>query len=150
MDTTTTAAAPVSVTSRAGGCHCGAVRFEARVNLEPGGPSKCNCSICTKLGSTGAVMAPHDFQLVAGEGSLSEYVWGGRVQTRYFCKHCGVHCFARGHLAELGGDFVAINVNTLDDVDVAELELVYWDGRHDNWHAGPRASAWPLRAAAHG
>lgn len=137
-----------STTLQRGSCHCGTVRFEAAVNLQPGGPSRCNCSICSKVSSIGALIAPHDFRLLAGEDCLSEYVWGGQVSTRYFCKRCGIHCFARGHLAELGGDFVSINVNTLDGVDLAALELVYWDGRHDNWHAGPRSTPWPLEATS--
>jgi hypothetical protein len=138
---------PLTTTHHAGSCHCGAVRFEATLELRAGGPSKCNCSICSKLGAIGAVLAPGDFRLLAGEDSLSQYIWGSRTSTRYFCRRCGVHCFARGHLPELGGDYVAINVNALDDVDPNALELVHWDGRHDNWQAGARPTPWPIQVA---
>lgn len=131
----------------AGSCHCGAVRYA--VILEGlDRASKCNCSICVKLNSMCVITTPDAFTLLAGEGSLSEYAWGRKMETRYFCKHCGVYCFSRGHLAELDGDQVAVNVNTLDDVDPNLLTVEHWDGRHDNWQAGPRAAPWPVFAPA--
>jgi hypothetical protein len=64
----------------------------------------------------------------------------GRSAT---CKTCGITCFSRGHLAEVGGDYVSVNLDSLDDVDPADVKVVHWDGRHDNWHAGPRDTPWP-------
>jgi len=55
-----------------------------------------------------------------------------------------VHCFGRGYLAEVGGDFVSVNYNCLDDVDPASLDITYWDGRHNNWYAGTRPAPWPV------
>jgi len=144
-NTTPQAPSPEPRTHR-GSCHCGAVRFEAELTVTAGA-SKCNCSICQRIGAIGAITTPARFRLLDGEASLSEYTWGHKISTRYFCKHCGVHCFGRGHLAELGGDFVSVNVNTLEDVDPSALSLVYWDGRHDNWHAGPRDTPWPVFTA---
>jgi hypothetical protein len=141
----TSTQAPEPRTHR-GSCHCGAVKFEAELTVSAGS-SKCNCSICQRIGAVGSMTTPARFRLLTGEESLSQYIWGHKISTRYFCKHCGVHCFGRGHLAELGGDFVSINVNTLEDVDPSTLALVYWDGRHDNWHAGPRDTPWPVFAA---
>jgi hypothetical protein len=145
MENTPSAQSATATPNHRGSCHCGAVRFEAIVNVVEGA-SKCNCSICLKVSNIGAVTKPEAFTLREGEASLSEYAWGGKTATRYFCKHCGVHCFGRGHLAELGGDYVSINVNTLDDVDPSTLTLVHWDGRHNNWHAGPRPEPWPVFA----
>jgi hypothetical protein len=126
-----------------GGCHCGAVRFE--VALEPDfKASRCNCSICAKLGQTGTIVKPHAFRLVSGESELGTYEWGAKISTRYFCKHCGVLCFGVGHLEQIGGDYVSVNLNALDDFDVSLLDVTHWDGRHNNWMAGPRSTPWPF------
>jgi hypothetical protein len=128
-----------------GGCHCGAVRFEVQLDLAAGA-SRCNCSICTKTAQTGASVKPEAFKLLSDPGATSSYQWGGKTATRYFCKTCGIHCFARGHLAELGGDYVSVNYNCLDQVDPSTLAITYWDGRHNNWYAGTRPVPWPIFA----
>ena len=126
-----------------GGCHCGAVRYQVTLDASQG--NRCNCSICNKLSQLGSIVKPAAFELLAGQDSLTQYGWRNNVSQRSFCKRCGVHCFGAGHLAELGGDFVSINLNTLDDVDPLDVRVVYWDGRHDNWQAGPRDQPWPIR-----
>src|SRR5687768_555229 len=116
-----------------GSCHCGAVKFEVEVDATQGG--RCNCSICTKVNAVSAIAKPDALTIKQGESELSSYVWGHKVSTRYFCKHCGVYVFARGHLAELGGDYVGVYLTALDDIEPAEIALTHWDGRHDNWQA---------------
>ncbi|HKO47224.1 MAG TPA: GFA family protein [Polyangiaceae bacterium] len=125
----------------AGGCHCGAVRYQATIDVSQGG--RCNCSICNKVSQLAAIVKPEAFQLLSGRDSITEYAFGS-VSRRSFCKHCGIHCFGAGHLAELGGDFVSVNLNTLDDVDPLDVKVIYWDGRHDNWQAGPSDQPWRM------
>ena len=127
-----------------GSCHCGAVRFEVQVDASAGG--RCNCTVCTKVGLITGIVKPEAFRLLAGESSLSSYEWGGRTAQRYFCKSCGVSVFSRGHLPEIGGAYVAVSFNALDDVDPADVKVSYWDGRHDNWEAGMRDKPWPINA----
>ena len=93
-------------------------------------------------------MFARSFRLVAGEEALGSYQWGAKISTRHFCKHCGIQCFGVGYLEVIGGDYVSVNLNALDDFDVSLLEIVHWDGRHDNWMGGPRPTPWPLLAAA--
>lgn len=127
-----------------GSCHCGAVRFQ--VTPDPArGASRCNCSVCTKLGALTSIVEPDAFELLTPQGELGVYEWGAKIGKRFFCKACGTHCFGRGHLAELGGDYVSFSYNAIDDFDVSELGVVYWDGRHDNWQAGPAREPWPVR-----
>jgi hypothetical protein len=131
-------------TQHTGGCHCGAIRFEVEIDASKG--AMCNCSICTKLGAVGAIVKPAAFRLVSGEAEMSTYEWGGRISQRKFCKHCGVYCFAYGHMDVLGGDYVSINLNSLDDFDRGRVKIGYWDGRHNNWQGGMRETAWPVSA----
>jgi hypothetical protein len=130
-----------------GTCHCGAVRFEVELAADAR-MSRCNCTICRRTGVTGSVVKPAAFHLLDGEGNLGKYEWGGRIARRFFCKTCGVQCFAPGHLAQLGGDYVSVNLNCIDDLEVDEAKVVYWDGRHDNWQVGPRSTPWPVGATA--
>jgi len=128
-----------------GSCHCGAVRFEADVDLG-NGAIRCNCTICTKTAWFGALVKPNAFALLSGEENLSSYEWASKTSRRYFCKHCSVNCFARGYLEQVGGDYVSLNVNCFDEVELQDLKVAHWDGRHNNWEAGPRPAPWPIFA----
>jgi hypothetical protein len=130
------------VSKHPGSCHCGKVKFEAEFDASQGA-SQCNCSICTKLGCVGMSMKPDAFKLVAGAADRGAYKWG-EVSTRYFCKHCGVYLYGEGDLPELGGAFVSINLNCVDDIDLSTIKITHWDGRHNNWQAGTRDTRWPL------
>lgn len=126
-----------------GGCHCGALRFEAALDLTSL-VNRCNCTICTKFGASGLNVKPSAFRLVSGEEVISRYSTDGSPNHRAFCKRCGVYCFGAGDVAELGGAFCSVNINCLDDVDPSKLAYQYWDGRHDNWEAGSRSAPWPI------
>jgi hypothetical protein len=127
-----------------GSCHCGEVRFEVRLDASAG--MRCNCTVCTKVGLLMGIVAPDAFRLLAGESSLLSYEWGGKTARRFFCENCGVSVFSRGSLEQLGGEYVCVSYNALDDVDPADVKVAYWDGRHDNWQAGTRDKPWPINA----
>ncbi len=121
-----------------GSCHCGAVRFEADLDLA-GETSKCNCSFCRKSRLWKAIARADELRITAGEDTLTEYTVTGFI-AHCFCRRCGIKPFGRGHLEALGGTFYGVNLACLDDVSDAELSeapVVFQDGAHDDWQHPP-------------
>ena len=80
-----------------GGCHCGAVRYEAEV--DPRNTVVCHCTDCQVISGTAfrtVVLAPADrFALLTGE--LKTYVKtadSGARRAQCFCPECGTHIYA--------------------------------------------------------
>ena len=85
--------------SIAGGCHCGAVRYEAEV--DPERVSICHCTDCQALtGSAFRVTVSTPRQAVRiTAGELRVYAKrgdNGRVRFQHFCGDCGSPLFTSG------------------------------------------------------
>jgi hypothetical protein len=109
-----------------GGCHCGAVRFEAELAEPPVPALDCNCSVCRMTGFL-HVMVPHDrFELISGRNVLTSYRFGTGAAEHLFCRHCGIKSFyqPRSH-----PDAWSLNANCFDEP--AELAIERFDGA--NW-----------------
>jgi hypothetical protein len=122
-----------------GSCHCGSVRFEADIDLAAG-TNKCNCSICTKTRNWNVILKPDAFRLLSDESALSDYQFGMKFGHHLFCRNCGVRTFGRGYVEAIGGDYVAVQVSALDDLDLQDLlsaPVRCADGRNNNWGAVP-------------
>jgi hypothetical protein len=112
--------------TREGGCHCGRVRFRARVDLEF--LSQCSCSICTKKGILHLPVFPADFELLRGKNALTVYTFGSGVAQHIFCTDCGMHAF---YVPRSQPDKITVNARCLDGIDGPTLQPTrFFDGRH--------------------
>ena len=121
-----------------GGCHCGAVRYEADMDLTQG-TLRCNCSMCGKIRAWLIGISSSDFRLLKGQESLTDYQFNRHNIHHMFCKTCGVKSFGRGSGPD-GKAMVAVMVSTVDnipDAELAALPIMYVDGRNDNFRAPP-------------
>jgi len=109
-----------------GGCHCGAVRFEAKADLTQA--MECNCSHCEKKGFILTFTPRANFALTTGEGALSEYRFNKKSIAHKFCKTCGVQPFAYGAMPD-GAEMAAINLRCVDEIDLSSLSPQKVDGR---------------------
>jgi hypothetical protein len=123
-----------------GSCHCGAVRFEADLDLSQG-TGRCNCTYCWKVRNWSIGIKPEAFRLLAGGDQIGEYGFREDSQNHHvFCKHCGVRLYTRGYVEQIGGAFVSIMLSTLDDLPPATLAAApvrYMNGRDDDWFNVP-------------
>ena len=114
------------MTRVSGGCHCGEVRFAARLSEPPVPALECNCSICRMTGFL-HIMVPHaDFELLSGREALMSYRFGTGAAEHLFCRRCGVKSFyqPRSH-----PDCWSVNAHCLDEP--VALTVEQFDGR--NW-----------------
>lgn len=121
-----------------GSCHCGAIRFEADLDLTQ--PTyRCNCSICRRTRFWAAVAKEDGFRLLAGEEALTEYLFNTRRNQHFFCRHCGVRAFGVGNETPIGKMY-GVNLGCLSDVSeetLSRVPVTCVDGLHDRWQSAP-------------
>lgn len=73
-----------------GGCHCGAITYEAE--LDPERVGICNCTDCQQLSGTAfrTIAVVDDFRLLSGEPKVYVKVGeSGNAREQAFCGTCG-------------------------------------------------------------
>ena len=111
---------------QSGGCHCGKVRYEVEMKIENG--LSCNCSVCQKRGSLFDFVPETNFTLLSGESYLADYLFNKKVIHHYFCKNCGILPFGKAAGPD-GTKMVAINMRTIDEIDLKKLKIKEYDGK---------------------
>ena len=119
----------------AGGCHCGAVRFEADL---PAKPEKveaqtCNCSICRMTGYVHVIVPESRFRITKGQDQLTDYTFNTGTAHHLFCKTCGIKSFYR---PRSNPDGWSVNARCLDETDDLDLDIEAFDGKNWEAHAG--------------
>jgi len=126
-----------------GSCHCGAVRFEADVDLASQS-GRCNCSYCSKSRAWSYLLKPDAFRLLAGAVDLGDYQFGTKQGHHRFCKHCGVSVYSHGDVPEIGGAFASVRVSALDVEPsvLGQIPVSYGNGRDNDWMHAPAVTSY--------
>ncbi|MEO0615378.1 MAG: GFA family protein [Pseudomonadota bacterium] len=112
-----------------GGCHCGAVRFRARLH-DPTIAHRCNCSMCAASGFVGVIVPAAAFELLTDRDALTEYRFNTGTARHWFCTTCGVESFYR---PRSNPDGYNLNLNCLVLDPGHSVEIKDFDGQ--NWEA---------------
>ncbi|EGG19197.1 glutathione-dependent formaldehyde-activating [Cavenderia fasciculata] len=124
-----------------GSCHCGALKYSVEIDFLTNKSVRCNCSFCTKIRIWEVLVKPEFFKLLEGQDSYTTYKFGEKAHSHYHCKHCGIRCHGFSIIPDMGGDFIAISINTLDDLtdeQMSSLIVQPLDGRNNNWFEVPK------------
>ena len=115
------------MTWRGGGCHCGAVRFEALLpDVVPA--QTCTCTICKMTGFTHVITPESRFRLTSGADKITTYTFNTGVAKHTFCSVCGIKAFYR---PRSNPDGWSVNARCLDASTAPEFDLEVFDGA--NW-----------------
>lgn len=111
-----------------GGCHCGAVRFSLTKPQEIREAVACDCSLCTKKGILLAAAEEPELTLTQGKDVLTNYQFGTKTASHWFCPTCGIHVLTR---PRMNPQRYAVNVRCLDRYREIEptLTIVPFDGQ---------------------
>ena len=120
---------PLALTPSAGGCLCGAVRYEVQGTVTESG--YCHCRTCQKQSGAPVVawfaIAPSGFRYISG--TPNKFRATGHA-TREFCGNCGTYLVFREDdpTATLG-----VNTATLDDPAQVPPEFHIWHESRITW-----------------
>jgi hypothetical protein len=123
-----------------GGCHCGAVRFQAELAEPPVPALDCNCSVCRMTGFLHIIVPHEDFELLRGRDSLVSYRFGTGAAEHLFCRICGVKSFyqPRSH-----PNAWSVNANCLDapvELAIEPFDGVNWEAAADSLNRAGRGA----------
>jgi hypothetical protein len=102
-----------------GGCHCGALRFEAEV--DPKRIVVCHCTDCQAMGGgafrTLTPVPETGFRMLAGTPAIYlKTAESGRQRAQGFCARCGTHLYATDPpgTESAGGQFYTVRLGAID------------------------------------
>ena len=112
-----------------GACHCGTIKLT--LPFKPEKATRCNCSICRRLG---AVWAYYEFGTVQIQGhpeGTDEYIQGDRTLRTVRCKTCG--CVTHWEpLDPVQHSQHGVNLNNFHPALLEQVNVRNFDGA-DTW-----------------
>lgn len=133
-----------SATLMSGQCHCGAVRFEARLMNGFETIRRCNCSYCRMRGAVVVAAATIGVRILEGAELIKSYRFNTMTAEHFFCSLCGIYTH---HQRRYDPNLYGVNVACLEGVSPFDfLEVPVTDGvHHPNDNGGKARLAGTLR-----
>lgn len=127
-----------------GGCHCGAVRFEATLSDGFATVRRCTCSYCRMRGAVAVSVEIGGIAFLQGEDVLTRYRFNTGSARHFFCSRCGIYTH---HQRRSDPKQYGVNVACLDGVSPFDFpEVPVLDGvGHPNDTGKPVRRAGTLR-----
>lgn len=108
-------------TVRSGRCHCGAVRFEARLSDGFATIRRCTCSFCRMRGAIAVSAEMGGVRILEGEDILTSYRFNTGIAQLFFCSRCGIYTH---HQKRSNPNQYGVNVACLDGVSPFDFKKV--------------------------
>ncbi|MCH7929521.1 MAG: GFA family protein [Proteobacteria bacterium] len=117
-----------------GGCHCGAITYEAEIDPEKVGI--CHCTDCQTLSGSAfrtiLVVPEDDFRLLSGEPKTYVKIGdSGEKRAQTFCPECGSPIYATS--VGDGPKFINIRLGTARQRDELPPKFQYWFRSAQRW-----------------
>jgi hypothetical protein len=112
---------------RTGGCHCKKISYEVEIDMSLP-VIECNCSHCQIKGLLFMFIPTTLMKVLSSENDLTLYRFNTHKIDHLFCTTCGVEAFGRGVKPD-GTPTYAINMRSIDDIDLGALNITPYDGR---------------------
>ncbi|MEI5680000.1 MULTISPECIES: GFA family protein [unclassified Mesorhizobium] len=117
-----------------GGCHCGAITYQAEVDPEK--TTICHCTDCQQLTGTAfrvSVRAPEDkYEITKGTPKIYIKIGAnGARRAQGFCENCGSHLFATS--ADEGPKVYGIRVGTVRQREELVPRRQFWHRSALHW-----------------
>ncbi len=105
-------------------CHCGTVRFEARLVDGVNTARRCTCSLCRMRGAVAVSVALDGIRFLGGEDNLASYRFNTGTAQHFFCRTCGIytHHQRRSNPNEYGVNLACIE--GMSPFDLAEVPVM--------------------------
>jgi hypothetical protein len=104
-----------------GSCHCGGVKFSARLIDGLREPRRCNCSLCRMRDAVVVTALHRDVVVIEGDELLTLYQFNTGQAEHYFCSRCGIYPF---HRRRSNPEHMSVNVACLEGVSPFGFECV--------------------------
>jgi hypothetical protein len=104
-----------------GACHCGSVRFRARLTNGLHTARRCTCSYCRMRGAVAVSADMGGVEILEGGEVLTTYTFNTGTAKHFFCSKCGIYTH---HQRRSNPNQYGVNVACLEGLSPFDFEEV--------------------------